>query len=40
MEMYLKNNKIIKDKIELFHKGTRDNKDINVLKCTDTGILF
>ena len=40
METYLKNNKIIKDKIELFHKGTRDDKDINVLKCTDTGILF
>ena len=40
MESYLKNNGIVNEKIELFHKGTRDDKDINVLKCTDTGILF
>lgn len=28
------------DKIVLFHKGTRDNKEINVLKCEDTNVLF
>lgn len=40
MELYLRNNAIIKNKIELFHIGTRDNKNINVLKCMDTGVLF
>jgi len=40
MESYLRYNKIIGDNIEIFHKGTRDIKDINVLKCKDTGILF
>lgn len=40
MKTYLKNNKIIKEKIELFHIGTRDNKNINVLKCVDSGLLF
>jgi len=26
--------------LKLFHKGTRDNSDINVLKCYDSGILI
>ena len=40
MESYLRNNTIIKNKIKIFHIGTRDNKNINVLKCIDTGVLF
>ena len=39
MEYYLKNN-IISNKLNLFHKGVRDNKNINVYKCEETGRLF
>lgn len=40
MEVYLKKNKLISDNIECIQQGVKDNKNINVLKCKETDILF
>ena len=40
MENYLLKYNIISNNIILFHKGTRDVSNINVMKCQDTGLIF